>query len=52
MRVVYLRGRVSIGSFCWGSVDTFFRDIEESMYLFFSFFLDTLLLYMRYCDHF
>ena len=52
MKVVYLRGRVSIGPFLLGGVLTHFDGCrEDSMYLFFSFFLDTLLLYMRSCDH-
>ena len=62
MRVVYLRGRVSIGPFCQGEcqyrtillggVLVYFEGCsEDSMYLFYSFFLDTLLLYMRSCDH-
>ena len=52
MRVVYLRGRVSIGPFLLGGVLIHFEGCsEDSMYLFFSFFLDILLLYMRSCDH-
>ena len=50
--VVYMRGRVSIGPFLLGGVLTHFEGCsEDSMYLLFSFFLDTLLLYMRSCDH-
>ena len=45
MRVVILRGRVNIGHFCFEGCS------EDSMYLFFTFFLDTLFLYMRSCDH-
>ena len=52
MRVVYLRGRVSIGPFLLGGVLIHFEGCsEDSTYLFFSFFLDTLLLCMRSCDH-
>ena len=51
IRVVILRGRVSIGHFCYGSVDILEGCSEDFMYLFFSFFLDTLLLYLRSCDH-
>ena len=53
MRVVILRGRVSIGLFLLGGVFIclFEGCSEDSMYLFFSFFLDTLFLYMRSCDH-
>ena len=52
MRIVYLRGRVSIGSFCQGECCYIFEGCrKDSMYLFFSFLLDTLLLYMRSCDH-
>ena len=53
MRVVILRGRVSIGPFLLGGVFicSFEGCSEDSMYLFFSFFLDTLFLYMRSCDH-
>ena len=52
MRVVYLRERVSIRPFLLGGVLTYFEGCsEDSMYLFFSFFLDTLLLYMRSGDH-
>ena len=53
MRVVILRGRVSIGPFLLGGVFicSFEGCSEDSMYLFFSFLLDTLFLYMRSCDH-
>ena len=53
MRVVILRGRVSIGPFLLGGVFicSFEGCSKDSMYLFFSFFLDTLFLYMRSCDH-
>ena len=53
MRVVILKGRVSIGRFLLGGVFIclFEGCSEDSMYLFFSFFLDTLLLYMRSYDH-
>ena len=50
MRVVILRGRVSIGHFVRGSVDM--RDIVRILCIFsFLSFLDTLFLYMRSCDH-
>ena len=51
MRVVILRGRVSIGHFVRESVDM--RDIVRitSIFSFLSF-LDTLFLYFRSCDHF
>ena len=52
MRVVILRGRVCIGPFLLGGVLICCEGCsEDSMCLFFSFFLDTLFLYMRYCDH-
>ena len=53
MRVVILRGGVIIGPFLLGGVfiRSFEGYIENSMYLSFSFFLDTLFLYMRSCDH-
>ena len=53
MIVVILRGRVSIGPFLLGGVFIclFEGCSEDSMYLFFSFFLDTLFLYMRSYDH-
>ena len=53
MRVVILRGRVSIGPFLLEGVFicSFEGCSENSMYLFFSFFLDTLFLYMRSCDY-
>ena len=52
MKVVNLRGRVSIGPFFLGGVLIHFEGCsEDSMYLFFSFLLDTLLLYMRSCDN-
>ena len=51
MRVVILRGRVSIGHFVRESVDM--RDIVRITYIFsFLSFLDTLFLYFRSCDHF
>ena len=53
MRVVILRRRVSIGPFLLGGVFiwSFEGCSEDSMYLFFSFFLDTLFWNMRSCDH-
>ena len=54
MRVVTLRGRASFSDHCVrGSVVIlFFKGrSEDIMYLFF-YFLDTLFLYMRSCDHF
>ena len=52
MRVVHLRGRVSIMIILLEGVLIHFEGCsEDSMYLFFSFFLDTLLLYIRSCDH-
>ena len=53
LRVVILKGRVSIGLFLLGGVFIclFEGCSEDSIYLFFSFFLDTLLLYMRSYDH-
>ena len=52
MKVVILRGRVSIGPFLLGGVLICFEGCsEDSMYLLFSFFLDTLFLYMRSYDH-
>ena len=53
MRVVTLKGRVSFWDHCVrGSVVIFFRDVVRILciFLFFSF-LDTLFLYMRFCDH-
>ena len=53
MRVVILRGRVSIWPFLLGGVLRFFEGCSEDiMYLFFSFFSNTLFLYIRSCDHF
>ena len=51
MRVVILRGRVSIGHFVRGSVD---MRVVVRMTCIFSFlsFIDTLFLYFRFCDHF
>ena len=53
MRIVILRGKVSIGLFLLRGVFicSFKGCSEDNMYLFFSFFLDTLFLYMRSCDH-
>ena len=53
MRIVILRGRVSIGLFLLRGVFicSFEGYSEDSMYLLFSFLLDTLFLYMRSCDH-
>ena len=53
MRVVILRERVSIGPFLLRGVFicSFEGCSKDSMYLFFSFFLDTLFLYMRSCNH-
>ena len=51
IRVVILRGRVSRTILLGGVLICFEGCSEDSMYLFFSFFLDTLFLYMRSCDH-
>ena len=53
MRVVYLRERVSIRPFLLGGVLILFEGCsEDNMYLFIFFlFLDTLLLYIRSCNH-
>ena len=55
MRVVILKGRVSFWDHCVrGSVVIFFRDVLRMLCIFsflFFFFLDTLFLYMRFCDH-
>ena len=51
MRVVILKGRVSIGHFVKGSVDI--RDVVRIICIFsFLSFIDTLFLYFRFCDHF
>ena len=54
MRVVILRGRVSIGlfvRFVRGSVDM--RDVVRILCIFsFPSFIGTLFLYFRFCDHF
>ena len=51
MRIVILRGRVSIRHFVRGSVDM--RDVVRISCIFFSLsFIDTLFLYFRSCDHF
>ena len=54
MRVVTLRGKVSFWDYCVrGSVVIIFEGCSEDiMCLFFLYFLDTLFLYMRSCDHF
>ena len=57
IRVVTLRGRVSFWDHCVrGSVVFFFfffRDVVRILCIFsFLYFLDTLFLYMRSCDHF
>ena len=51
MRVVILRGRVSMGHFVRGSVDM--RDVVRITCIFsFLSFINTLFLYFRSCDHF
>ena len=51
MRVVILRGKVSIGHFVRGSVDM--RDVVRITHIFsFLSFIDTLFLYFRSCDHY
>ena len=51
MRVVILRGKVSIGHFVRGSVDM--RDVLRIICIFpFLTFIDTLFLYYRSCDQF
>ena len=52
MRVVILRGRVSIGHFVRGSVDIFEGYSEDLMYLFLFSILDTFNLVLGSCDHF
>ena len=52
MRVVILRGRVSIGHFVRGSVDIFEKCSEDYLYLFIFPILDTFILVRRSCDHF
>ena len=54
MRVVILRGRVSIRPFCQeGCRDFFFRDVVRISCIFSCLsFLDTFFLYFRSCDHF
>ena len=53
MRVVIFRGRVIIRPFLLGGVFicSFEGCSEDSMYLFFSFFLDKLFLYMSSCTY-
>ena len=52
MRVVTLKGRVSFWIIVLGGVLFLFEGCsEDAMYLFFTFFLNTLFLYMRSCDH-
>ena len=51
MRVVILKGRVSIGHFVSGSVDM--RNVVRITCIFSSLsFIDTLFLYFGSCDHF
>ena len=52
MRVVILRGRVSIGHFVRGSFDIFEGCSEDYMYLFLFSILDTFILIHGSCDHF
>ena len=52
MRVVILRGSVSIRHFVKGSVDIFERCSEDFMYLFLFSILDTFILVHGSCDHF
>ena len=52
MRVVILRGRVSIGHFLRGSVDIFEGCNEDYMYLFLFSISDTFILVHGSCDHF
>ena len=53
MRVVILRGRVSIGLFCYGESWDFLRDVVRILCIFSLLsFINTLFLYIRSCDHF
>ena len=52
MRVVILRGSVSIRHFVKGSVDISERCSEDFMYLFLFSILDTFILVHGSCDHF
>ena len=52
MRVVILKGRVSIGHFVRGSVDIFKGCSEDYLYLFLFSILDTFILVHRSCDYF
>ena len=52
MKVVILRGRVSIGHFVKGSVDIFEGCSEDYLYLFLFSILDTFILVHGSCDHF
>ena len=52
MRVVILRGSVSIRHFVKESVDIFERCSEDFMYLFLFSILDTFILVHGSCDHF
>ena len=52
MRVVILKGRVSIGHFVRGSVDIFEGCSEDYLYLFLFSILDTFILVHRSCDYF
>ena len=56
MRVIILRGRVSIRPFCQGGCWDFFEGCSEDIMYYISFcflsFLDILFLYIRSCDHF
>ena len=51
MKVVILRGRVSIGHFVRGSVDFFKGCSEDYLYLFLFSILDTFILVHGSCDH-
>ena len=52
MKVVILKGRVSIGHFVKGSVDIFEGCSEDYLYLFLFFILDTFILVHGSSDHF
>ena len=52
MRVVILRGRVSIGHFVRGSVDIFEGYSKDYLYIFLFSILDTFILVHGSCDHF
>ena len=52
MKVVILRGKVSIGHFVMGSIDIFEGCSEDYMYLFLFSILDTFILIHGFCDHF